>query len=173
MLITLRSRVCVRVLFFALLLSTAAERAYAHPCSLSDLQSCSSCPAVSKVLDLKNPDSGEFYRGAFWNGLFAAYRLNCLELAQDLLKHGANPNLGGVSGSFLATIVQAWPHNSEAINAKWAKLVCGFRVDANWKNPWTLENAREIVQKQEIKIAYPGLWNKLSSNCASKESQHD
>lgn len=138
---------------------------YAGTCVLSDLQSCSSCPTLEKVLDLAKPDAGEYYRGAFWNGLFAAYRLDCFALGQKLLEHGANPNLGGASGSFLATLVQAWPHKEEKVNRKWATLVCKKSVDPDWKNPWTNESAREIVSNQEVSVEYPELWRELSASC--------
>ena len=138
---------------------------HARTCASSDLQSCTSCPALEKVLDLAKPDAGEYYRGAFWNGLFAAYRLDCAALGQKLLERGANPNLGGASGSFLATLVQAWPHKDEKVNQKWVKLVCGKSVDSDWKNPWTDESAREIVSNQEVTVDYPQLWRELSANC--------
>ena len=138
-------------------------------CRLSDLQSCASCPALGKVLNFSKPDAGEYYRGAFWNGLFAAYRLNCLSLGEDLLKHGANPNLGGASGSFLATLVQAWPHHDVKINRKWVDLILKYPVDAKWRNPWTDESAEEIISNQEVAVDYPDLWRQLSSRQGSKQ----
>jgi hypothetical protein len=138
---------------------------HGRTCTSSDLQSCSSCPALAKVLVFTTPDAGEYYRGAFWNGLFAAYRLNCLALGHKLLEHGANPNLGGASGSFLATLVQSWPHKDEKINRKWAELICNKSVEPDWRNPWTGESAREIISNQEVNVDYPQLWEELSSRC--------
>lgn len=137
-------------------------------CSLSDLQSCTSCPGLKSVLDLSKPDFGEYYRGAYWNGLFAAYRLNCLSIGKDLLAHGANPNLGGASGSFLATLVQAWPHHDIQVNKKWTELVLKYRIDPTWKNPWTNESAQEVVANQEVTLDYKGLWDQLTSARRSK-----
>lgn len=131
-------------------------------CAIGDLQSCSSCPQLGKVIDLARPDSGEYYRGAYWNGLFAAYRLNCLDIGKRLLERKANPNLGGASGSFLATLVQPWPHNKESINREWVNLTKNYSVDPNWKNPWTGESAIEIIAKGEVAVSYPDLWSELT-----------
>jgi hypothetical protein len=137
---------------------------HGQTCILSDLQSCASCPAPAKVLDNSRPDAGEYYRGAYWNGLFAAYRLNCVSLGEELLKHGANPNLGGASGSFPATLVQAWPHHDVGINRKWVDLVLKYRLDMKWRNPWTGRSAAEIIADHEVAIDYPDLLRELSAN---------
>jgi len=140
----------------------APAGARGQTCRLSDLQSCKTCPALEKVLDVSKPDAGQYYRGAFWNGLFSAYRLNCMSIGETLLKRGANPNLGGASGSFLATLVQKWPHNNVEINRKWTDLILKYPIDANWKNPWTDESAKEVVSNQEVTLDYPELWRLLS-----------
>ena len=147
-------------ILFLCVFATPVARGQA--CRSSDLQSCKSCPALEKTLDLSKPDAGEYYRGAFWNGLFAAYRLNCIIVGENLLKRGANPNLGGASGSFLATLVQKWPHNDIKINRKWTDLILKYPIDANWKSPWADESANEIVSNQEVMVDYPELWRLLS-----------
>lgn len=131
-------------------------------CTIGDLQSCSSCPQLNKVIDLSRPDDGEYFRGAYWNGLFAAYRLNCIEIGKKLLDHNANPNLGGALGSFLVTLSQTWPHNNIVVNQKWVDLTRNYPIDPSWKNPWTNESAIQIIAHGEMSVSYPDIWNELS-----------
>lgn len=92
-------------------------------CDFRDLQRCNSCDELQTIIDPKNPDDGEYYRGAYWNGLYAAYRLNCQAAAKTLLDNKANPNLGGASGSLLYSVASSWPHKDEKINKQWANLL--------------------------------------------------
>ena len=131
-------------------------------CEIEDLQKCSSCEGLERTIDLDQPDRGEYYRGAYWNGLFSAYKLNCIDVAKKLLDHHANPNLGGTYGSFLVTISRAWPHNKETINKKWADLLNGYSLDANWQNPYTGESAKEILSNEAISVDYPDIWKMLT-----------
>jgi hypothetical protein len=151
------------LIFLVAFLVWPIDLAKAAHCALDDMQSCHSCPEVAKAIDLHNPDGGEYYKGAFWNGLYAAYRFDCLDIGRQLLDHKANPNLGGTSGSFLVTLVQAWPHDKLSINEKWVDLVKHYPIDPGWKNPWADEGAAEIVAKGEVPVAYRALWDKITS----------
>ena len=139
----------------------SAESAAQEKCDLHDLQRCNSCVALSNTVDLNSPDDGEYYRGAFWNGLYSAYRLNCQAVGESLLNHHANPNLGGSSGSFIASLVSSWPHSDVTINAEWVKLVSRYSVDPEWKNPYSGESAVEIIKNGEVPLDYPELWKEI------------
>ena len=155
----------IRALFLFLLLGTTACNAgssSAEKCDLLDLQRCASCTALANTINAKTPDQGEYYRGAYWNGLYAAYKLNCQDVGKTLLDNGANPNLGGTSGSFLASLVSAWPHNNEKINQQWAGLVSGYKIDSHWKNPYTDLSAQEVIRDEYITVDYPSIWKMLT-----------
>lgn len=130
-------------------------------CDLADLQRCTSCGELQSTIDPKNTDSGDYYRGAYWNGLYAAYRLNCQTVAKTLLDNKANPNLGGSAGSLLYSISRSWPHKDEKINKQWAGLLNNYSVDVDWKNPYTDKSAREIIEQDEMPIDYPDIWKSL------------
>jgi hypothetical protein len=138
-----------------------ASCGFARPCLLSDLQSCKDCPSVREVLDLQHPDFGEYYRGAYWNGLYAAFRLDCRDVGRELLQHGANPNLGGKFGSFLVTVVGDWPHHNSEVNRAWVDLILHYKVDPDWGVPWADGSARQIVARDQAAVAYPALWRLL------------
>ena len=127
-------------------------------CSLGDLQRCTSCKALDKTINLKQPDQGEYYRGAYWNGLYAAYVMNCQSVARKLLDNNANPNLGGSFGSFLATVANNWPHKKETINQQWSKLLLNYKIDTNWKNPYVDMSAKTIIDDGLLTVSYPSIW---------------
>lgn len=107
-------------------------------CSTSDFQLCKTCAQLEMAVDLKQPTAGDYYRGAEWNGLFAAYHLNCPAIAAKLIKAGANPSSGGTMGSMIVTVANKWPHNNKKINEAWAALLltAGARMDTplQWRD---------------------------------------
>lgn len=126
------------VVLFALAAATSSEpvRAQTRTCSASDFQSCSSCLQLEPAIDLKQPNAGEYYRGAEWNGLFAAYVLNCPLVAARLLRAGANPSSGGTSGSMIFTVSSKWPHNNKKTNEAWAALLFAAGASINQRLNW-------------------------------------
>ena len=52
-------------------------------CYVGDLQACKTCSALGKALVKAQPNNGECYRGAQWNGLYSAYVLDCVAIAED------------------------------------------------------------------------------------------
>lgn len=130
-------------------------------CELWDLQRCTSCDELTKTVVLKQPDQGEYYRGAYWNGLYAAYILNCQTVGKKLLDNHANPNLGGSFGSLLVSLANAWPHKNHSINKQWADILIKYSVDVDWKNPFTGMSARSIVEQEMISVDYPDIWNSM------------
>ncbi|WP_224039749.1 hypothetical protein [Paraburkholderia unamae] len=152
----------IRLWIAGLLVACATPgMAFAQICQLGDLQSCRSCRDLESVLDFMHPDRGEYYRGAYWNGLYAAFRLNCQDIGNHLLKVGANPNLGGTSGSFLASVVNAWPHNNGKINKDWVEMIKNYSIDPNWISPFSGESAAKLISSGEVEIDYPQLWKEL------------
>ncbi len=104
-------------------------------CSSSDFQSCKNCVQLESAVDLTQPTTGDYFRGAAWNGLFSAYVLNCPVIAAKLIKAGANPSSGGLSGSMILTVANKWPHENKKINDAWAALllVAGASTDSRLK----------------------------------------
>jgi hypothetical protein len=92
-------------------------------CSITHFQSCSSCDELNEAIDITQPNAGEYYRGAYWNGLFMAYVRDCPNIGQLLLDNGASPVTGGSEGLLIYTVTKKWPHNDEVINSKWVNLL--------------------------------------------------
>jgi len=127
-------------------------------CSLDDLQRCASCNELDKTVNLKQPDQGEYYRGAYWNGLYTAYVMNCQSVGKKLLDNNANPNLGGSFGAFLATVANEWPHKKQSINQQWSKLLQSYSIDTNWKNPYMDMSAKTVIDDGLLTVSYPAIW---------------
>ena len=127
-------------------------------CTAGYLQGCKSCRQLARVTAQNEPDSGDYYRGAQWNGLYAAYVHSCLDVAEELLKRGANPNWGGWQGSMVLSIVDRWPHNDRSINRKWAALFLRFGAHARKKVPDQDKTPEAMVKDGDFEPDYPELW---------------
>lgn len=126
---------------------------YAHAetriCSTSNFQACKNCGQLEAAVDYRQPSAGDYYRGAEWNGLFAAYVLNCPVIAAKLIKAGANPSSGGSSGSMILTVASKWPHNNKKINDAWAALLYTAGANMNTKLAWRDgKNTKEILSEE-------------------------
>lgn len=137
----------------------AVSWAETRTCSPIDFQSCKSCDQLASAVSLKEPDSGEYYRGAEWNGLYAAYVLNCPIVAAKLLEAGANPASGGTWGSLIMTVAGKWPHNSKQVNEAWAALLLSAGADMdtslNWRDH---KNTKEVLAEElSYRPDYPDL----------------
>lgn len=128
-------------------------------CSASDFQSCKSCTQLDSAIDLKNPDAGDYYRGAEWNGLYTAYILNCQKVATKLLKAGANPSSGGSSGSMILTVADKWPHKNKKINEAWASLLLASGANVNMPLNWRDgQNTKQLLKEETwYNPSYPDL----------------
>jgi hypothetical protein len=102
---------------------TAYAAGTTRQCSVEDFQACRSCPQLEAAIDLTQPSAGDYYRGAHWNGLYAAYVLNCPMIGAKLIHAGADPAIGGTNGSMILTVSSKWPHNSRKINEAWAAML--------------------------------------------------
>lgn len=94
------------------------------------LQECKSCDQLYNSLAGKKPDFGDYYHGAMWNGLYTSYRLDCPAVAIELLRHGANPNVGGSMGSMAYTLT--WPrHEGEnaTINKEFGVILAVYGLN--------------------------------------------
>ena len=113
-------KICVVITaLFGLVVSANASRS----CSITDFQSCSSCVELSEAIDITQPNAGEYYRGAYWNGLLMAYVRDCPNIGQLLLDNGASPVTGGNEGLLIYAVTNKWPHDDEVINSKWVNLL--------------------------------------------------
>lgn len=61
------------LLLLLLLTTTQVHAVDSRVCYEGDLQACRSCDALAKVVTKSQPNDGEYYRGARWNGLYTAY----------------------------------------------------------------------------------------------------
>lgn len=145
-----------KMVVFALACLAVSSRAMA--CSTDDLQSCKTCPEIAAAVQGKDPNAGDYYRGAFWNPLFAAYVHNCQPLARTLLAAGANPSFGGQQSSMALTIANRWPHDNEAVNKQWAAMLAKSGASVDVKLPYTDTTARAIVAGGDASIDYPVIW---------------
>lgn len=150
-------------LFFGLALSIVAVNATAASplqCNKDNFDMCKTCEQLSKAIDLKNPNHGDYYRGALWNGLYTSYVINCPTVAEKLLSHGAIPSYGGYMGAMGAVLTGKWPHNNEAINLSWADLLIKHGLDVN-KYTANYKSATEVWAVNEKQIAYKSVFDKL------------
>jgi len=127
-------------------------------CSSEYLQGCKSCKQLSQILSRNEPDNGDYYHGAQWNGLYAAYVHNCFEVANSLLKRGANPNWGGWQGSMILSIVDKWPHDNRKTNQKWAALLLKYGADPKKLVPDQEKTPEMMVKDGDFEPDYPDLW---------------
>jgi hypothetical protein len=130
-------------------------------CSIDYLQGCKSCKQLARITSQSEPDNGDYYRGAQWNGLYTAYVHNCLGVAETLLKRGANPNWGGWQGSMVLSIVDKWPHENQNINQKWAGLFLRYGARAGKKIPDQNKTPEMMVKEGDFEPDYPELWKKF------------
>ena len=132
-----------------LLLFLAQSALSEGSCSISDFQSCKTCAQLEAAVDLKQPTAGDYYRGAEWNGLFSAYRLNCPIIAAKLIKAGASPSSGGSSGSMILTVASKWPHDDKKINDAWAALLLSAGANMNAPLKWREGRSTKEVLAEE------------------------
>jgi len=155
-------RLLIALASFTLLNTNASPTwAQARICTSSDFQACKSCAQLEAAVDLKQPNAGDYYRGAEWNGLYTAYVLNCPIIAAKLIKAGANPSSGGLFGSMIMTVADKWPHNNKRVNDAWAALLFVSGVGLNTPlNEGEKKSTKEIlVEESSYKPAYPDLLN--------------
>ncbi len=145
----------VLLVFFSSVLSFAST---ARVCNVSDLQACKSCAVLETVLVDASPNAGEYYHAAQWNGLYAAYIQNCISVAEKLLNRGADPNLGGSSGSMVISVSKKWPHYNKNVNREWALLLLKYGASAS--NAVLAENKTpdEIQSDYNFIPDYPDVW---------------
>jgi hypothetical protein len=135
--------------------------AASRTCTSDDLQPCRTCVQISRVTSHEPPNGGEYLHGAQWNGLYAAYVRNCLKVAEDLLKRGADPNWGGSSGSMVISVSNQWPHNDIRINRKWAELLLKYGATARKIVPDQDKSPEAMLKTREFEPEYPELFKKF------------
>lgn len=140
-----------------LILSAKVTRS-SDGCTSSYYQGCKSCTELRRVTSTAGPNDGDYYRAAQWNGLYAAYVLDCLDVAKDLLRRGANPNWGGSQGYMVISISNKWPHNSEEVNRVWAALLLEYGANAQKKVPDQDETPEQIASQKVFTPDYPELF---------------
>jgi ankyrin repeat protein len=124
-------------------------------CRMDDLQSCKSCSSLKASISSEGLSDGEYYRGALWNPLYAAFVNNCISIGKQLLDAGVNPNAGGEFGLFLLSLTQAWPHNDKKTNATWRSLVISHGANLDWISPISHKSARQIIAEKGLLPNYP------------------
>lgn len=147
------------VILFLALFSTVVRGS--NDCTISYFQGCRTCADLRRITAKSKPNVGDYYRGAQWNGLYAAYVLDCMDVAKDLLKRGANPNWGGSQGSMALSISDKWPHNNEEVNRVWAALLLDYGANARKKVPDQDETPEQIANQEVFAPDYPELFRKF------------
>ncbi|MBR7307456.1 hypothetical protein [Klebsiella pneumoniae] len=150
-------------LFFGLVISMVTVNATAaspSQCNKDNFNACKTCEQLSKAIDLKEPNRGDYYKGALWNGLYASYVINCPVVAEKLLSNGAIPSYGGYMGSMGAVLTGKWPHNNESINLLWADLLIKHGFDVN-EHTGDYKSATEVWAVNEKQIEYKSVFDKL------------
>ena len=144
------------VLLFAL--SPCAE-AQDSSCAPSDFQACKTCDELESAVDLKRPNLGDYYRGAQWNGLFAAYKLNCPIVGVALIAAGANPASGGLFGSMIISVSGNWPHDDKKVNEAWAAmlLLAGVVTDTRISERQN-NSTKDLLLESGITLEYPDIY---------------
>ncbi len=157
----MRSAIGVLVLTASIALAQSKESEEPIECYPGNFQACKSCKALAAVTSKADPNDGEYFHAAQWNGLYAAYVHNCLAVAEDLLRRGADPSTGGALGSMILTVVDKWPHNNKRVNEKWVALLKKYK--ANPKKKVGPEDASPIglMAMFHEKPDYPDLWAKF------------
>lgn len=145
----------------AVALGFLSVSAPALTCSTDALQSCKTCPEIAAAVRGKDPNAGDYYRGALWNPLFAAYVHNCQPLGRTLLEAGANPSFGGEQSSMILTVSNRWPHNNETVNKQWAAMLAKSGASVDARLPYTETTARAIVAGGNASVDYPAIWKGL------------
>lgn len=143
---------------FILLIIPQAHAIDSRLCNVGDLQACRSCDALVKAVAKSHPNDGEYYRGARWNGLYAAYVHDCIAVGKDLLERGANPNWGGASGSMIISVSNKWPHGDKAINQKWASLILKHGASGKRLVPEENKTPNELLKDYKGVPDYPDIW---------------
>ena len=154
------------ILLFSLMTITTSANAR---CSITDFQQCLSCDELSEAIDINQPNAGDYYRGAYWNGLYMAYVRNCPNIGQLLLDHGASPVTGGYEGLMILEVSGSWPHNDQAINSKWVDLL--LKYGATMNTPTLFGDQLTTTGKMDwlagegfpIDISYPSLLKKFAN----------
>jgi hypothetical protein len=155
----------IKIIAFASMLFSFA--AVGSQCNKDNFDQCKTCDELSKAVDIKQPDSGDYFRGALWNGLYASYVRNCPAVAEKLLSGGASASLGGPRGSMGAAIVGKWPHDEESVNMFWAEMLIkhGFGV-SDYNGDY--QSAIEYWAANPDSIEYKSVWRKLVSSSEQK-----
>lgn len=140
------------VIFFSM---SGVAIAQENRCSSDNFQGCSSCQALEAAVDYKDPNKGDYYRGALWNGLFAAYRLNCPLVGYRLIDSGATVVNGGLYGSMILTVSSKWPHEDKKINESWAAMLLlkGAKLGSYYNAPKYM-NSKDAVAEYSFEPDY-------------------
>lgn len=129
-------------------------------CDKNNFDQCKTCDQLSRAIDLSDPDRGDYYRGALWNGLYASYVRNCQEVAEKLLANGATPSLGGAQAAFPIVISRKWPHNNIKINEEWKNILLKHNVKLDLI-PDGRKSPYEIFFNDPNYVEYLEIWAEL------------
>ncbi|MGF7408514.1 hypothetical protein [Providencia alcalifaciens] len=129
-------------------------------CDSNNFDQCKTCDQLDKAIVLSDPDKGDYYRGAFWNGLYASYVRNCQNVAKKLLDNGATPSLGGHNYALPVVISGNWPHENKSINEEWKNLLLKYNVKLDLI-PEGEKSPFEVFLNNPKAIYYKDIWAEL------------
>ncbi len=145
----------------SLALTLYCQTIQASECSAQDFQGCKTCDELENAIDYRQPDAGDYYRGAQWNGLFASYVNNCPLIAGRLIHEGANPASGGPQGSMILAVASKWPHDDEEINTVFAAILLASGIDEKTKvdAPQNYSTKKTLKKNSWIEVDYDSILN--------------
>ncbi|MGF7480918.1 hypothetical protein [Providencia sp. SP181] len=129
-------------------------------CDSNNFDQCKTCEQLDKAIVLSDPDRGDYYRGALWNGLYASYVRNCQGVAKKLLDSGATPSFGGWNSALPIVISGKWPHENKTINEQWKNLLIKYNVKLDLIPEWG-KSPYESYVNDPSQIDYEDIWNEL------------
>ncbi|MEQ8441558.1 MAG: hypothetical protein RIM33_03170 [Alphaproteobacteria bacterium] len=107
---------------------------------------CTTCEEVRRAYSGQDVNITQVRGRSVWTPLYAAYFRGCLELAQSYLERGALPQIGGMEGDMLATVI-SWDRWEVPERGEWVELLvnAGARLD---EPPITQRTTRERLMQE-------------------------
>ena len=125
-----RLPVLLAALMTLTLVALAPRPAGALQCSTRYPEACGTCEQVARIYRNAGMDRAVQRGRAIWTPVYAAYFHDCPAVAEDFLRDGASPALGGAEGDLLGTVI-LWPRFEPETRAVWARRLIdhGARLD--------------------------------------------
>jgi len=107
---------------------------------------CDTCEDVRRAYSGQDVNLVHVRGRSVWTPLYSAYFRDCPELAQSYLSRGARPQVGGMEGDMLATVI-SWDRWEIPQREQWVRMLinAGARLD---EPPITQRTTRERLMQE-------------------------